>query len=159
MVINSLRFGRVEVPDNKVITLVKPILGFEHLTHYCLVEPEELRPFLCLQSTEDAALTFLVVNPVIFYPQYRIEVNPKEIADLMIKRLGAVETYVIVTVPEDPEKMSVNLQGPVLVNTENNLGRQLILVNSDYRVNHYVMEAVAALGGPARDKVEQVVGV
>jgi flagellar assembly factor FliW len=157
MVINSLRFGRVDVPDGKVITLVKPILGFEHLTRYCLIEPEELKPFLCLQSTEDATLTFLVVNPLVFFPHYRIEVNPKEIADLMIKRVESVETYVIVTVPDDPEKMSANLQGPILINTENSLGRQLVLVNSDYRVTHYVMEAVASLKTTGSRAAEQPV--
>ena len=57
-----------------------------------------------------------------------------------IAELKSVETYVVVTVPEDPTKMSVNLQGPILVNTENGFAKQLVLVNSDYRVQHFVAE-------------------
>ena len=159
MLIQSLRFGEVDVPEDKVIRFVKPILGFEHLTDFCLIEPDELKPFLCLQSLEDPALTFLVVNPVVFFPDYRIEVNPKEIADLTIHELTSVETYVIVTVPENPEKMSVNLQGPVLINTENNLGRQLILVNSEYQVCHNVMAAVEVLRQAADGTKKELVGV
>jgi flagellar assembly factor FliW len=97
-----------------------------------------------MQSTEDPAVSFLVVNPIVFYPKYRIEVNPKEIAELRIAKVESVETYVIVTVPEDPKQISVNLQGPVLINTENNLAKQLVLVNSQYLVKHSLLETLDA---------------
>jgi flagellar assembly factor FliW len=143
-VVESLRFGTLEVPDDKTIYMERPILGFEQLKTFCLVEIAELAPFLCLQSTEDPATSFLVVNPVVFYPRYRIEVNPKEIAELRIAKTESVETYVIVTVPEDPQQISINLQGPILINTENNLAKQLVLVNSQYQVRHHVLETLEA---------------
>jgi flagellar assembly factor FliW len=141
-VVESLRFGTLEVPDDKTIYMERPILGFEQLKTFCLVEIAELAPFLCLQSTEDSATSFLVVNPIVFYPRYRIEVNPKEIAELRIAKTESVETYVIVTVPEDPQQISINLQGPILINTENNLAKQLVLVNSQYQVRHHVLETL-----------------
>lgn len=139
-VVQSLKFGTLEVPEDKIIYMERPVLGFEHLKSFCLVEIPELRPFLWLQSTEDTAVAFLVVNPVVFFPQYRIEVNPKEIAELRIARVENVETYVIVTTPEDPVQVSANLQGPILINTENNLAKQLVLVNSQYQVRHMLIE-------------------
>jgi flagellar assembly factor FliW len=139
-VVESLRFGTLDVPEDKTIFMERPILGFEHLKTFCLVELAELSPFLCMQSTEDPAVSFLVVNPLVFYPRYRIEVNPKEIAELRIARTESIETYVIVTVPEDARQISVNLQGPVLINTENNLAKQLVLVNSQYQVRHQLLE-------------------
>jgi flagellar assembly factor FliW len=143
-VVESLRFGTLEVPDDKTIYMERPILGFEQLKTFCLVELPELSPFLCFQSTEDPAISFLVVNPIVFYPRYRIEVNPKEIAELRIAKTESVETYVIVTVPEDPTQISVNLQGPILINTENNLSKQLVLVNSQYQVRHHLLEILEA---------------
>lgn len=139
-VVESLRFGTLDVPEDKTIFMERPILGFEHLKTFCLVELAELSPFLCMQSTEDPAVSFLVVNPLVFYPRYRIEVNPKEIAELRIAKTESIETYVIVTVPEDARQISVNLQGPVLINTENNLAKQLVLVNSQYEVRHQLLE-------------------
>lgn len=150
-VVESLRFGTLDVPEDKIIYMERPILGFEHLKTFCLVELAELAPFLCMQSTEDPAISFLVVNPLVFYPRYRIEVNPKEIAELRIAKTESVETYVIVTVPTDPREISVNLQGPVLINTENNLAKQLVLVNSQYQVRHLLLETLDA---PQR-RVEQ----
>ena len=50
-----------------------------------------------------------------------------EIAELDVSRVNSVETYVIVTLSKTAEKISANLQGPILINTENNLAKQLIL--------------------------------
>lgn len=140
MIIKSQRFGELEVPENKIITMVKPVLGFEHLKQFCLIELEEMRPFVCLQAIEDPATTFIVVNPMIFCADYKIEVNPKEIADLEITNLEAIETYVVATIPDNPAEVSINLQGPILINTENRLGRQLVLVNSKYNVTHRLLD-------------------
>jgi len=142
MIVKSLRLGQLEVPDDKIIKTEKPVLGFEHLSRYCLVQVEELRPFMWLQSVEDPAVVFLVVNPRVFFPDYKIEVNSKEIAELKVERVESVETYVIVTVPEDPRQMSANLQGPIIINTENNRAKQLILVNSDYQIAHNILDAL-----------------
>lgn len=155
-VVESLRFGTLEVPEDKIIFMERPVLGFEHLRSFCLVELAELAPFLCMQSTEDPAVSFLVVNPLVFYPRYRIEVNPKEIAELRIARTESIETYVIVTVPDDPKLISANLQGPVLINTENNLAKQLVLVNSQYQVRHLLLDALD--GSTKRQERPSLVG-
>ncbi|MDH3892634.1 MAG: flagellar assembly protein FliW [candidate division Zixibacteria bacterium] len=143
MIIDSVRFGRLEIPDDKVITMQRPILGFEHLAQFCLIQREEMAPFHWLHSTKDPSVAFIVLNPAIFFEDYRIEVNPKEIAELEIDDLKSVETYAIVTVPEDPKETSVNLQGPILINTENGFAKQLVLVNSDYRVKHLIADELA----------------
>jgi len=138
--VNTHRFGSLEIPDEKIITMERPVLGFEQLSQFCLVEAPEIAPFMWLQSCEDPAVSFFVVNPALFFPTYRIEVNSKEIAELRIARVESVEVYAIVTLAADPGQISVNLQGPILVNTENNLAKQLVLVNSQYQVRHYILD-------------------
>lgn len=157
MIINSLRFGPLEVPDDKVISMERPILGFEALQRFCLVEMDDLAPFHWLQSTEDPAVAFLVLNPIVFFPDYRIEINSKEIAELEVADVRAVETYVVVTIPEEPREISANLQGPILINTENNRAKQLVLVNSSYAVRHSILEAIEAQAAPG-DRREELVG-
>lgn len=145
MLVQSLRFGELDIPEGKVISMERPILGFESLQKFFLLEIEDARPFLWLHSIDDPAVAFLVFNPVLLFPDYRIEINSKEIAELEVNDVHAVETYVVVTIPENPEQMSANLQGPVLVNTENNKAKQLVLVNSQYKVRHSVMDAIRHL--------------
>ena len=138
--VNTHRFGSMEIPEEKIITMERPVLGFEQLSQFCLVESPDVAPFMWLQSCEDPAVSFFVVNPVLFFPNYRIEVNSKEIAELRIARVESVEIYAIVTLADDPTQISVNLQGPILINTENNLAKQLVLVNSQYQVRHYILD-------------------
>lgn len=142
MLINSLRFGPLEVPDDKIITMERPILGFEGQTYFCLVDIEELAPLLWFQSTEDPSIAFPVMNPVLFFSDYRIEINSREIAELAVADVNSVETWVIVTMSNSPSDISANLQGPILINTENNRAKQLVLVNSDYKVRHSILAAI-----------------
>ena len=160
MIVNSMRFGQLEVPENKIISMVKPVLGFENLKKYFLLEVDEIRPFLWLQSVEEPAVAFLVVNPLYIMKDYKIEINSMEIADLEIKKVTAVETYVIVTLPDNPQELSANMQGPILINTENNLAKQLVLVNSDYRIKHMIFESLGVEPEiPVARSKEELVGV
>lgn len=141
MIITSQRFGSLEVPEDKIITMERPILGFEKLKFFCLVEVADLLPFLLMQSTQDPEVAFLVMNPVLFFSDYRIEINSQEIAELEVDDPASVETYVILTVIKKTKDITANLQGPILINTANNKAKQLVLVNSHYQVQHSVMKA------------------
>ncbi len=158
MLVQTVRFGQLEVPEEKLIRMQKPILGFEHLSVYCLVEKDEFQPFLWLQSTEDPAVAFIIVNPLTFFPDYRIEVHSKEVAELNISHTSCVETYVIVTIGRDTQQMSADLQGPILINTENSRAKQLVLVNSEYHIRHSLFEVLKEPGVETTETKEELVG-
>jgi len=141
MKIVTSKFGELDVPEDLIIEMRKPILGFEQLLRYVIVETEDFEPFKWLQSLDDPNLAFVIVNPLLFFPDYTIEVNPKEIEELRVEKVEDVATYCIVTVPEDYTRMTANLQGPILVNTQTNLGKQLVLVNSEYRIKHRLIKS------------------
>ena len=145
MKITTLRFGDLDLPDDKIIQMAKPVLGFEQLKKFCIIEGEDFEPFLWFQSVEEPSVAFIIVNPIFFDPDYHIEVNPKEIEELNIADVKTVETYVIVSIPPDPKKMSINLKGPILINTKTKLDKQLILVNSKYKVNQYIVDSKTKL--------------
>ncbi len=145
MKITTLRFGDLDLPDDKIIQMAKPVLGFEQLKKFCIIEGEDFEPFLWFQSVEEPSVAFIIVNPIFFDPDYHIEVNPKEIEELNIADVKTVETYVIVSIPPDPKKMSINLKGPILINTKTKLAKQLILVNSKYKVNQYIVDSKTKL--------------
>ncbi len=145
MTISTIRFGELEIPEDKIITMPKPVLGFERLKRYCIIEREDCEPFLWFQAVDDPAVAFIVVNPILFYPDYHIEVNPRELDEIKIRDVKTVETYAIVTIPSNPQKISINLQGPILINTETRLAKQLVLVNSDYRIKHYIVRSTEGM--------------
>ncbi len=156
MLINTLKFGPLEIPENKIITMAKPVLGFEELTKFCLVELEEFKPFMWLQAVGDPAIAFIVVNPAIFYSDYRIDINPNEIAEIEAKDPALIETYVIASVPNEWADMTINLQGPILINTENNKAKQLVLVNSGYKVKYQVFDKDEISDTTTEEMIEEV---
>ncbi len=141
--IKTVRFGEITVASRLIITLPKGLLGFESGHRYVIIETPDSEPFKWLQSLDDPALAFVIVNPLAFFDDYRIDVHRRELDELSITDPAAVMTYVIVSVPDGGmSRMSANLQGPILVNTENNLAKQLVLVNGPYTTCHSLVEQV-----------------
>ncbi len=139
MKLATTRFGEIDVPENMIIGMTKPVLGFEQLRKYVIIETPDFEPFKWYQSVDDPAVAFVIINPLLFFPDYTIEVNPKEIEELQVDSVRDVLTYAIVTIPSDYTKMTANLQGPILINTRTGLAKQLILVNSQYRIKHRLL--------------------
>ena len=159
MLIDSKRFGPLVIPENKLIVMVKPILGFENLSKFCRIEREEFRPFLWMQSIEDPAVAFIVVNPALFDSDYRIDINPNEISELEPSSPELIETYVIANIPDNWKQMTINLQGPILINTANNKAKQLVLMNSEYKVQQTVFDYEKITATVTKSTVREPVGV
>jgi flagellar assembly factor FliW len=136
----TLRFGELEIPSEKVIDFPKGVLGFEQFHKYVILQREDSEPFRWLQSLEDPNLAFVITNPVHFFPNYKLEMHIKELSDIEVTEESSVETYVIVTIPKDIAQMSANLQGPLLINSDIGLGKQVVMVNGPYTIRHYILD-------------------
>jgi flagellar assembly factor FliW len=132
----TLRFGAIEVPDNERIEFARGLLGFEQLTSFVHLELPEEAPFGWLQSLEDPHLAFVVVNPAVFFPTYRIEVDPRELGDVRPGPNDRLLVLTICTIPERFSDISVNLLGPLVVNPATGRGKQLVLNRSAYTTHH-----------------------
>jgi flagellar assembly factor FliW len=155
MKIITSRFGELEIREDLIIHMTKPVLGFEEYRKYVIVETEDFEPFKWFQSVENPDLAFVVVNPLLFFPDYVIEVNPKEIEELKVGDVARVITYAIVTIPPDYTRMTANLQGPLVINTETNLAKQLVLVNSRHGIRHRLFDTAGmkSTGQPVDNRV------
>jgi flagellar assembly factor FliW len=138
--ITTVRFGDLEIASRDIIEFPKGLLGFEAHTRFALLSDEVIAPFSHLQSLDDPGLTFVVVDPRLFVPHYRIQIDPAEISDLSVQDVEQVAIWGVVTIPDDMARMSVNLQGPLLINRDNRRGKQLVLVHSTYTTCHYLMD-------------------
>jgi flagellar assembly factor FliW len=143
MLLETRQFGAVEITDEDIIRFPKGILGFEDLERYVIIDHADSEPFRWLQCVDTPDLAFVVVNPVIFFPEYRVEVHAKEVADIGVENPHDVEILVIVTIPPQIEQMAANLQGPILINAGNRIAKQLVLTNSEYTVQHSITEQLS----------------
>ena len=146
--IRTMRFGEMTIDAKLIITVPKGLLGFESSHRYVIIETTDSEPFKWFQSLDDSALAFVIVNPLVFFVDYRIDVDPRELKELSIADRASVMTYVIVSVPDgDLSRMSVNLQGPIIICTENNLAKQLVMVSGPYSTSHSLVAEIGNTAG------------
>jgi len=139
MNIKTKRFGDIDIDPKSTIHFPSGLLGFAGFRDYVLLDPNKKSPLKWLQSMDDPSLAFVVTDPLIFKPDYEIRVFESDLEELKVEDPSTVVQLVIVTVPQDPVKMTANLKGPVLINTVNNLARQIVLDNPDYNLKHRLL--------------------
>ncbi|MCD9022307.1 flagellar assembly protein FliW [Cohnella silvisoli] len=136
MIVNSVVLGDIEVDDNQVIRFENGMPGFEQLKAFVLVQLEPELPFSYLQSVEEAEVAFLLTDPFTFYPGYDIQLSEQVIEDLRIGDEKDVQVWSVVTMKEDIHSATMNLLAPVIINTKEVNGRQVILQNTKYVTKH-----------------------
>lgn len=141
MLLNTKHFGEIEIDENKIINFREGIPGFEDAKRFIvLYDGDESSPFRWLQSVDNAQLAFATVNPFMILNDYDIEISEETVSSLNIESIEDVMVLSIVVVPEDPNEMTMNLKAPVIINTKNNTGMQVVLDTDMYSVRHYIVE-------------------
>lgn len=144
MLVRTERFGDLEVAEEEIVYFPEGILGFEHLKRYVEVAPRgQDSDVRFLQAVDDPAVGFIVVNPLVFRPDYQPRLQEEDLRLLECDDPSRLRVLSILTVPEDPRQMTANLMAPVVINTEKGLGRQVVQTESEYRIRHNVLEEAA----------------
>lgn len=131
--------GEIEYTQKDIITFNKGIPGFNELKKFILLDLQEYEPFKLLQSLENDEIALIVTSPYEFFKDYEIKLNDETISNLKIDSPEQVMILTTVTLNSDVKKITTNLQGPIIINTSNNLGEQIILDNSKYEVKSPLM--------------------
>ena len=136
MILESTRFGKINYRKTDIVRMVRGLLGFDQKS-FIIIALNGQEPFKWLHSLDDPDLAFLVIDPHFFIPDYSFEINSKDLTLLGADNSNDISTFVLVTIPKgQPDKMSVNLQGPVIINKKNLLAAQLVLGESIYEIRH-----------------------
>ncbi|MGE0174085.1 MAG: flagellar assembly protein FliW [Oligoflexales bacterium] len=155
--VKTTRFGEIEVKDKDIVQLPNGLIGFPELKQYVILDHDDKSPFKWLQSLDDGSIAFVLINPLLFKPDYTVEVNEAEVADLEIKDEKDAVISVIVTMPSNPQNMTANLKAPLVFNLKNRKGRQIILNNQEYTTRHNILEEVKKRANEVDSQVIQEV--
>ncbi len=132
MQIQTRPFGPVEIDETQIVTLTRPMPGFPDHHRFVVLQPDPEVPFQWFQSVDGEDVCFLIVDPRLFFPDYRLEVKEQELADLGIESPEETAVAVVVSLAGGPEQATANLLAPIVFNTRKKRARQLILEGSGY---------------------------
>ncbi|WP_217562092.1 flagellar assembly protein FliW [Paenibacillus sp. GbtcB18] len=143
MIIQSTRFGEIEVSDEKLITFEAGIFGFENYKRYALLQlDEEDSVFHILQSLEDADLALVVAEPFLFKPNYEFDLPKMIIEQLGIKNEADTQVFGIITVRAQ-DNVTINLKAPIILCKRLNKAAQIVLENYEYSLRHPLVKGGA----------------
>jgi flagellar assembly factor FliW len=134
------KLGMISYTEDDLIFFPQGLLGFEKKKRYILVEREDYDPFVWLLNIDHVGLSFLIVNPRLFLPEYRPNISKRELNELQIDNPQSLHMYVIVTLDQDIFKSTGNLSGPILLNLSKRIGKQLVLLDDKYSTKHPIFK-------------------
>lgn len=137
--IESKALGSCEIEERQRIRFPYGLFGFESHTEFALLDAHQ-RPFYWLQSLRDVEISFLLINPYLFRSDYILEVPDSDVEELGSPEPEDILVFAIVTVPDDVRSMTANLQGPVVINRRDRVGRQCIHLNPSWKTRHCILD-------------------
>jgi len=141
MEIETTRFGRLAVDDERIMTFPRGLLGFPDRSRFALIQTGHENYFFWLQSVDDANLAFVVADPSIFFKDYEVPLRDETIQELNLVDLGTSQVFVICN--KVGEWLTGNLLGPIVVNAANRIAMQVVLTEKKWTTRQPLMKLQA----------------
>jgi flagellar assembly factor FliW len=135
-------YGTIDVSERQKIIFNEGLFGFESFKDYMLLDAER-QPFYWLQSIDVEKIAFILVDPFLFRPDYEFNISNEELSDIAITSPGQALIFSIVTISEDGNLMTANLQGPLIINRDTHCGKQAILSDPRWKTKHNIIAELA----------------
>lgn len=138
MIIKTRKFGDIEISSDSIINMPLGMLGISGCTRFVLLDNNKCSSLKWLQSLDEPALTFIVANPMDFFPDYDIELSDEDIELLEIDNIDDVVVVTTVSLDRASGSLTTNLMGPIVINVRNLRAKQIVLQDDRYSTRHII---------------------
>jgi flagellar assembly factor FliW len=132
LVIESTRFGKVEIDESIVLDFEAGMIGFPEHRRYAILKQRDDSVFMWLHSVDDGGLAFPIVLPWVFHWDYEVKLSDEDMAAIGVERADQISIYCVVSVGADVRKATINLFSPLVVNNDDRRARQVINTAEGY---------------------------
>ena len=149
MLVEASISGQQEfVPDetNNQFFMPEGLIGLPDFNKFePIVDPESL-PFVVLRAVEGDEIQIPAVEPVGLVENYRLDIGDADAETLGL--VGADANPLILNVATiksyEPQKVTLNLAAPILINRRTRVGKQVVLLNyQSYSTTHVLIDETA----------------
>lgn len=136
-IIETRRFGSIEFSQDDIVIFPDGMIGFSGCNHFLILQHKEGSAFRWLQSVENPDVAFLIVDPTQYVPDYEFKIHESVVSGLELTEETPHLVYTVVTIPKgNPEGMTLNLTGPIVINATNQKAKQLVLEDPRWPLRH-----------------------
>ncbi len=137
MIVKTAKFGDVEVEESRIFDFVMPVIGFNDLTKYIILDPNQDTLFKWLQSVEEPSLAFPIISVAALNYDYSVDLSDNVINALEIKNAESLLVMNITSIPQDnPRGTTINLLAPLIFNLDTQKAGQIVLSGSGYDISY-----------------------
>lgn len=141
MILNSKRLAcEIEFDENAIITFENGLYGLEDIKKFIIIDDSEGKnPFKWMHSIEED-ICFVVIDPRYIEPGYDFVLREESVKKLAADKETEFMILSIVVVTDKIEDMTANLRSPIVINSLNKKGIQVILDDEAYGIRHKVIK-------------------
>ncbi len=137
MKLSTVRFGEIEIEEDRIFNFVMPIIGFDMLHKFIILDPNKETLFKWLQSIEDPSLAFPIISVSALELEYAIDLPDNIVEKLDITNVESLLVMNITSIPQDnPKGTTINLLAPLIFNLDNQSAAQVVLSGSGYDISY-----------------------
>jgi flagellar assembly factor FliW len=131
--------------EKLVLHLPFGLIGLRHLNVFELEPTGAGVPFQILRAMVEegeSPMEFVVIAPSHLLDGYKIVLRDEDVESLQIQEPSAAMVLNIVAIhSHEPQYVTVNLVGPIVVNRRTLIGQQVIIENSsDFSIEHVLVD-------------------
>jgi flagellar assembly factor FliW len=141
MQVNSTRFGTMEIRDDAVIVFPDGLPGLPG-DRWAFVAASDDSPFFWFHSVDHADMAVPVTSPWLFFSDYEVRVTEQEAKSLGLVDPGDAYIVCVVKAASEASDFTINLAGPLIINADARVGRQVINDAGGYSVRHPLFSEV-----------------
>ena len=142
MKFDTTRFGQIDVKPEDILIFPDGPLGFPDCTRFTFIDEERAAPFRMLQSLDNPALAFVVVDPLMAGPDFQFDATLDDLKLIKADNTDNLLVYAIVTMNRNIHEVTINLQGPLVINPGHKLGHQFVLIDTDYTTREKLLQNI-----------------
>lgn len=125
---------------DSLIVFPNGLVGQPDWKQFVLLSPEKDGAIQVLQSVEFSELALMVTNPQWLVPNYTVSLSREERSILQLN--ADEQPTLLCTISVHNNQITSNLVGPLVFNSRNHIGTQVVVADSAYTTRH----PVAAIG-------------
>jgi flagellar assembly factor FliW len=132
-VIVTPEFGEILIDETNIFSFPEGLIGMEHLHDFVVIQDESMEPVQHLISIDDPTIGFMTLHPLIvdFERGYFVDEDGDR-----------YRYFPMVTVSRDTDsdRLRANMDTPIILDTVERTGKQLVLDHEDLKADFFLGE-------------------
>lgn len=124
MIVNTTRFGQIEVSQEHVILFPQGLIGFETCRHWVILPDDANADIAWLQSVSQGQVALPIMSPRKLGVDYRVNVSRRQLTPISMHASDRV--FIMTIISKTGRTLTTNLRSPLVINMTRRLACQVV---------------------------------